>query len=516
MGPKSVLAIISLFLIVHWANGSNILVIFSSVSKSHNVLGVKLVEGLLKRGHHVTFANPFPTPQMENLTVIHMSSISKFFTDVTSKPAPFEEGFMGNFQRINLFLTSPNEMFWSDTSIQKIIKEKPKYDLLITLTFFNDAILGLGHHLGVPTIVFNCIGTFTLFNNFVANPTMVYSRNAMAGLATDTFWGRLKTVTVNMAMGAIDIFIVSPYNQGLLDKHLPNSPPLSVLQKEVSLVLASSHYSIETARPYVPNMIQIGGYHVQNVKPLPAEFKKFLDNAEKGAILFSLGGNVKVAMLGPKKVEAMFKVLGELAPMRVIFKSDMEHDNVPKNIMVRNWVPQADILAHPKTRLFIAHGGLGGVTESVYHGVPILFLPFVGDQTTNSQEGKLAGYGDILKPDDITEETFRDKVNNMLKDPKYTKIVKSRSALMKEQPVTPMENAMFWIEHVIKYGGGKHLQNPGVHLTWYQLYMVDIYIFYTVVLLLLLVINIYAIKFTIRVVKKLLGKSKQQKKQKKS
>ncbi|XP_044748258.1 UDP-glycosyltransferase UGT5-like [Coccinella septempunctata] len=506
---KSVLNLIPLIVLIHLVNGSNILVIFSSPSRSHNVLGIRLSEGLLKQGHHVTFVNPFPSPQMENLTSIHMESISKFFEDLMlSNKELANNGVIGNFRRMSGALTTPNELFWQHPFVDKLIKEKPKFDLLITLAFFNDAILGLGQHLGVPTVVFTCIGHFTIWNNYVANPTMVYSRNPIANAPTEYFWGRLATVAANLVMGIANDYFIAPFNQGLLDKHLPHSPTLKELQRNVSLVLANSHYSVEPARPYVPNMIQVGGYHVQDVKPLPNDFGTFMDDAKHGAILFSLGGNIRVGMLDEEKRDAIFKVLAEISPIRVIFKSELEHKNVPKNVMVRNWVPQADILAHPNTKLFISHGGWGGLTESVYHGVPILGIPFVGDQIGNLNLAHSAGYAEVIQPGDISEEVFRQKLKELITNPKYSQNVKSRSSLMKDQPVKPMENVIFWIEHVIKFGSGKHLQNAGVYLTWYQLYMIDIYIFFTVVLIFLLLSIMYTIKFTMKFLTKLSGKSK--------
>ncbi|XP_045478603.1 UDP-glycosyltransferase UGT5-like [Harmonia axyridis] len=513
MGLKSTLFILFVFIVAHETNGANILSLFHTPSKSHSILGLKLAEGLVKKGHHVTFVSPFKFDPMENLTLVNLKAVlehkEKSDKEMTKPGGPSIFSMVQNFLQST---STVNELFWNDPNIQKVIKEKPKYDLVIVLSFLHDAMLGIGHHLGAPTIVFNLVGSSSFWNQYVANPTMVYSRNPLINVPTDKFWGRLSTVFGNMAMGYMS-YQTNILNQGLLDKYLPNSPQIYDLQRNVSVVLANSHVSIEPARPYVPNMIQIGGFHVQNTKPLPDEFRTFLDGAEKGAILFSLGSNIKVGMLGEERIKGMLKVLGEVSPMRVIFKTEMQHENVPKNIMVKSWVPQADILAHPNLKLFITHGGLGGVTESVYHGVPLLGIPFFGDQISNLDTAEESGYGLVMKLEKITEEFFREKISEILNNPKYTQNVKRRSALIKEPLVKQMDVAIFWIEHVIKFGGGSHLKNDGADLSWYQLYMVDIYIFCTIVLILLAVINIYLVKFILKTVRRLLGKSAPKKKE---
>lgn len=111
-------------------------------------------------------------------------------------------------------LSVPNELFWEHEYVQKLIKEKPKFDLIITISFFNDAILGLGHHLGIPNIVFHCIGSHVLWNHYVANPVMPYTVNNIAGIPTETFLGRLGTASVNLVMAAVARFVVFPFNQG--------------------------------------------------------------------------------------------------------------------------------------------------------------------------------------------------------------------------------------------------------------------------------------------------------------
>lgn len=39
--------------------------------------------------------------------------------------------------------------------------------------------------------------------------------------------------------------------------------------------------------------------------------------------------------------------------------------------------------AHPNTRVFITHGGLGGIEEALYYGVPMIGIPLFSDQFRN-------------------------------------------------------------------------------------------------------------------------------------
>lgn len=66
---------------------------------------------------------------------------------------------------------------------------------------------------------------------------------------------------------------------------------------------------------------------------------------------------------------------------KVLWKFEDETiTNLPPNVMVRKWLPQSDILAHKNIVLFITHGGVFGNQEGIYRGVPMLMIPFYGDQ----------------------------------------------------------------------------------------------------------------------------------------
>ena len=89
-----------------------------------------------------------------------------------------------------------------------------------------------------------------------------------------------------------------------------------------------------------------------------------------------------------------------------------------KNVKATSWLPQNDILGHPKTRLFIGHAGMNGMLEACYHGVPMICVPFFGDQFDNSVAAKHFGIGEFLYKETITKETLLNVINTVLNNPR--------------------------------------------------------------------------------------------------
>ena len=88
------------------------------------------------------------------------------------------------------------------------------------------------------------------------------------------------------------------------------------------------------------------------------------------------------------------------------------------NIKIASWLPQNDILGHPKTRLFFGHAGLNGMFESIYHGVPMICSPFFGDQFDNSQAAKSAGFAESLNLGKVTSEELVSVIQTVLTVPR--------------------------------------------------------------------------------------------------
>lgn len=48
------------------------------------------------------------------------------------------------------------------------------------------------------------------------------------------------------------------------------------------------------------------------------------------------------------------------------------------------------------------------------------------------------------------------------------------SRIQHDQPMTPLDQAVFWIEFVIRHKGAKHLRVQAHSLTWYQYHSLDV------------------------------------------
>jgi len=135
---------------------------------------------------------------------------------------------------------------------------------------------------------------------------------------------------------------------------------------------------------------------------------------DRKMIYISLGTiNTKFVDFYKKCMEAL-RGMDVRVVMSIGTKTDLaaSFDEIPDNFIVRNYVPQLEILK--RACLFISHGGLNSVTESLYYGVPVITIPMVNDQHLVARQLTAAGAGFGLKMEDITAESIRESVARML------------------------------------------------------------------------------------------------------
>lgn len=69
-------------------------------------------------------------------------------------------------------------------------------------------------------------------------------------------------------------------------------------------------------------------------------------------------------------------------------------------------------------KLFITQGGLQSTEEAIAAHKPIIGIPFHSDQTTNVDTCAMYGMGKLLDMEDITEETLRSYILEVVNDPR--------------------------------------------------------------------------------------------------
>lgn len=264
--------------------------------------------------------------------------------------------------------------------------------------------------------------------------------------------------------------------------------------RDVSLVFINHHFSTSSIRPLVANMIEIGGIHVQPAKPLPDDIQEFLDSADDGVILFTMGSIIKGVNWPVEKREAFVRAFGKLK-QKVLWKYENETlPNNPGNIMIKSWIPQRDILAHRNVKLFITHGGLLGATEALIEGVPILGIPIYSDQKMNVMKSQTRGFGILMEFEELEQKIIEQNLNEILNNPSYQENAKINADRFNDRINTPEETTVFWVEYVIRHRGAPHLKSTAHNLTFIQRNLIDVYSLIAIIFIAILSANVYIIR----------------------
>ncbi|XP_053677533.1 UDP-glycosyltransferase UGT5-like [Anopheles nili] len=462
-------------------DGAKILGIFPTSSRSHYIVGSALMKELARRGHEVTVISPFPQKKpLKNYRDIDVTGADEAVKDLV--PNLLDMANQGIWESITLtykFGQMLANITLQHPNVGKLIASNEKFDLVVMENFLNDAHLGFAHHFKAPCVALSTFGASRWTNDMVGTPSPIsYVPHPFLSF-TDrmSFVQRIGNTLMNVMDMVLGQLLDYPVQSAMYEEAFPDpKPTLEQLRRSsVSLVLLNNHFSLSYPRPYVPNMIEVGGMHVnRKPKPLPEDIQTILDNATNGVIYFSMGSNIQSSQLPVEKREAILRVFAKLK-QTVLWKWENETlPNKPSNVFVKAWWPQDDVLAHPNVRLFITHGGLLSTTESMYHGVPVIGIPVFGDQYLNMAKAERTGYGLLVPYQEISEERLSKAINQILTDGKYKTVAKSISARYRDQPQEPLELAAFWVEYVIRHKGAEHLKSAGQELGFVQYHGIDV------------------------------------------
>ncbi|KAG7477150.1 hypothetical protein MATL_G00091070 [Megalops atlanticus] len=261
--------------------------------------------------------------------------------------------------------------------------------------------------------------------------------------------------------------------------------------------LIRTYWDFEYPRPFPPNFKFVGGLHCKPAKPLPEDIEEFVHSSgDDGIVVFSLGSMIK--NLTRERGNTIAAALGQI-PQKVLWRySGEKPETLAPNTRIYDWIPQNDLLGHPKTRAFITHGGTNGIYEAIYHGVPMVGIPLFADQPDNMMHMKTKGAAVILDFNNMQSKDLVDGLNTVINDPTYKESAMKLSRIHHDQPMTPLDQAVFWIEFVMRNKGAKHLRLQAHNLTWYQYHCLDVFAALAATVALVIFITFKTCKFCFR------------------
>ncbi|BET02823.1 glucuronosyltransferase [Nesidiocoris tenuis] len=452
--------------------------------RSHHFVYRSLIGGLAARGHQIDFYTPLPIengpPNLNQIQVKdRLDDASEVIDDEEFMNADPYRGLQIVY---DIHMHILKKMFTEEQVYTELINSDKKYDLVITeYPLASEFSVYLSHKFKAINVAVMGYLDHPWTNEIAGlpdNPSYMISYQAKTNDRM-SFSERLFNTYTLVSMIALCYWETMTRQQEFADTFLKyegweGRPKLTEAISDVDLILVNTHLSMGYAYPKAPHVKEIGGIHITTTpEPMSKELEKFMDEATHGVIYFSLGSVVDASeMLKDGKAQIMINVFKRLKH-RVVWKTQPGLPEVnERNILTSHWLPQQAILAHKNTKLFITHGGLQSMVETIAYGVPTVGMPVFFDQFKDVKLMTTVGMGLQLNYNNITEDSVYWTINEVLTNPRYKQNAKKRQTLFKDRPLKPVDEAVFWIEYVLRHG--KLLQPASARMPFYQVYLLDI------------------------------------------
>ncbi|XP_042371261.1 UDP-glucuronosyltransferase 2A2-like [Plectropomus leopardus] len=500
----SLVSIISLLaVIISAAYGGKVLVF--PHDGSHWVNMRVLVEELHTRGHTVTVIRAADSwyireasPHYNTVTVdVAGGGNEDFFRLFVSEVIKIKRSKGSAWARFALDMELKEKFFelhkkvcevivhiFENEELMKFLRDA-KYDVVLTDPANGGGVM-LAHYLGLP-LVFNARWTVHGEAHFAVAPSPLSYVPLPPSELTDqmTFYERVKNIVFYTMRMHLYKQVVGPHYSELSSRYFGPDVDYFSLFQAADLWLMRVDFVFEFPRPIMPNIIHMGGFQCKPSKPLPEHLEEFVQTSgEHGVIIMSLG-----TLIGELPRDLADEIAAAFAklPQKVIwrYKGD-KPATLGSNTLLVDWMPQNDLLGHPNVKLFVSHGGTNGIYEAIYHGVPIVGIPIVFDQADNLSRLRAKGVAKVIDVSVLDRETFQTVIQEVLNEPSYKMNMQRLSRLHRDQPVKPLDRAIYWLEFVMRHKGAAHLRTESYKMPWYSYHSVDVILFLVTAALLIL------------------------------
>ncbi|XP_017083929.2 UDP-glucosyltransferase 2 [Drosophila eugracilis] len=454
---------------------AKILVTFPFPGRSQYIFMENYLKALAAKGHQVTVINAFKNKKTTNMRFIEAPKVLEYADEMMSQlnvPILWQQ-----LNAMDKILAQISDITMADEGVQKLLNSGETFDIVLAEMIQTEQLYGFAEHFNATLIGFSSFGTDQKIDSHAGNISPISYNPLVTSPRTDkmNFLERLENHYETLVEEIHRHFVHLPNSQKMYKKYFPNAKKtMEEVMDSFSLILLGQHFTLSHPRPYLPNMIEVGGMQISHKpKPLPEDIKEFIESSPNGVIYFSMGSNVKSKDLPQETRDVLLKTFAKLK-QRVLWKfEDDDMPGKPSNVLIKKWYPQPDILAHPNVKLFITHGGLLSTTESVYFGKPVLGLPCFYDQYMNVMRAQRLGFGLGLDLNNLKQDELEKSINTLLTDSSYAKASAAISERYRDQPESALDRAVWWTEYIIRHNGAPHLRAASRDLNFIQLHSLD-------------------------------------------
>jgi len=175
------------------------------------------------------------------------------------------------------------------------------------------------------------------------------------------------------------------------------------------------------------------------------------------------------------KIIKFFDELSDIGFILSIKKEVSDKYKFPKNVHLKHWVNQNNLLGDKRINAFVSHGGINSILEAIYHKKPVIALGVALDQVNTAGMVKTRETGiSFFSQKDITPENLIPAIKDILEDDnKYLRNTEKMSEILKvNKPAT--EEFSFWLEYGFNFGYDHLIIKAYSHLESFQFYNIDI------------------------------------------
>jgi len=247
---------------------SEILVIFPTTAQSHYRVVRPLIHSLLDRGHKILAITNFPDAVGKaNLSHIDIAGLKPH-----SKLKTSENGLMKSITRVignaNTYAT-----ILSYPPVAKLLRSGRKFDLVIAEFFTSTPIFApIATVVDAPIVGFCPMFTFPWIHDVMGMETTMSYMPGVFSNSSDrmSFFQRICNA---VKMMFLDIAFNWMYNPIIreINKHYYGIQTESAIKSlaNLSMIMTNNYHSMFLPFPKLPGIVEVGGIHVVDEKPVP-------------------------------------------------------------------------------------------------------------------------------------------------------------------------------------------------------------------------------------------------------